>query len=142
MEATTNVWALYDLVAPHVDEVTVVHPFHVKVIATSLVKTDKRGTLALAKLSAAKLAPGIWIPPIHELRPLITHRQHLIKQRTAAKNRLQGVIFRNNPYAQLSDCVFSKIYTWLIFSHARSKMLNSIYPNSVCVLIGIYKLRF
>lgn len=98
MEATTNVWVLHDLVAPHVAEVTVVHPFHVKVIAASLVKTDKRDTLALAKLLAAKLAPTIWIPPtyVRELRSLIVHRQHLIKQRTMAKNRLQGVIFRHN----------------------------------------------
>lgn len=114
MEATTNVWALHDLVAPHVEAVTVVHPFHVKVIAMSLVKTDKRDTLALAKLLAAKLAPAIWIPPIHvrELRSLITHRHHLIKQRTSAKNRLQGVIFRNNLPNPDGDPVAQKNRQW------------------------------
>jgi transposase len=98
MEATTNVWVLHDLVRPHVSSVTVVHPFHVKIITASFVKTDKKDALALAKLLASKLAPAIWIPPMHvrELRSLISHRRHLIKQRTAAKNRLQGTIFRHN----------------------------------------------
>lgn len=42
MEATTNVWVLHDLVCPHVKKVTVVHPFHVKIITGSFVKTDKK----------------------------------------------------------------------------------------------------
>lgn len=98
MEATTNVWVLHDLICPHVGLVTVVHPFHVKIITASFVKTDKKDALALAKLLVSKLAPAIWIPPKHvrELRSLISHRRHLIKQRTAAKNRLQGTIFRYN----------------------------------------------
>lgn len=98
MEATTNVWVLHDLVCPHVGQVSVVHPFHVKIITSSFVKTDKKDALALAKLLATKLAPTIWVPPqaVRELRSLITHRKHLVKQRTAAKNRLQGLIFRYN----------------------------------------------
>lgn len=98
MEATTNVWVLHDLVHPFVNSVTVVHPFHVKIITASFVKTDKKDALALAKLLETKLAPAIWIPPQHvrELRSLIVHRKHLVKHRTAAKNRLQGTIFRYN----------------------------------------------
>lgn len=105
MEATTNVWVLHDLVCPHVKKVTVVHPFHVKIITGSFVKTDKKDALALAKLLVTKLAPAIWIPPKHvrELRSLISHRKHLVKQRTAAKNRLQGTIFRYNLIAPTGD---------------------------------------
>ena len=105
MEATTNVWVLHDLVCLHVKKVTVVHPFHVKIITGSFVKTDKKDALALARLLVTKLAPAIWIPPQHvrELRSLIAHRKHLVKQRTAAKNRLQGIIFRYNLTAPTGD---------------------------------------
>lgn len=105
MEATTNVWVLHDLLRPHVASVTAVHPFHVKIITASFVKTDKRDALALAKLLVTRLAPAIWIPPQHvrELRSLVTHRKHLMKQCTATKNRLQGVIFRYNLTAPQGD---------------------------------------
>lgn len=105
MEATSNVWVLHDLVCPHVKKLTVVHPFYVKIITGSFVKTDKKDALALARLLVTKLAPAIWISLKHvrELRSLISHRKHLVKQRTAAKNRLQGIIFRYNLTAPTGD---------------------------------------
>lgn len=114
MEATTNVWVLHDLVRDHVATVTVVHPFHVKIITASFVKTDKNDALALAKLLATKLAPAIWVPPKHvrELRSLITHRKHLVKQRTAAKNRLQGTIFRYNLVPPQGDLYAEMNRSW------------------------------
>ena len=57
-EASVNAWELYDLLAPLVARVSVAHPQQVKLIAASRVKTDKRDTLALAQLLAAKLIPG------------------------------------------------------------------------------------
>lgn len=105
---------LYDIISPFVASVTVVHPFHAKVISSSFVKTDKKDALALAKLLATKLAPAIWIPPQHvrELRSLITHRKHLIKQRTAAKNRLQGIIFRYNLTPPQGELYAQKQRVW------------------------------
>jgi transposase len=98
MEATTNVWPFYDLLEPIVGQAKVAHAYHIKLIGSALVKTDKRDTLTLAKLLAAKLIPEVWVPPqpVRELRSLIRQRQHLLKQRTMAKNRLQGVLFRHN----------------------------------------------
>lgn len=98
LEASTSAWFVHDQLEPLVHRVVVVHPYHVKLIAASMVKTDKIDTLVLARLLAANILPGIWVPPPHvrELRALIAHRQHLVKQRTAAKDRLHSVLHRHS----------------------------------------------
>jgi transposase len=98
IEATTNTWALYDLLEPHVAKVVVAHPHQVRLIASAKVKHDKRDALILAHLLAANLLPEVWVPPPHvrQLRSLIVHRHHLTTQRRMAKNRLRGVLFRFN----------------------------------------------
>ena len=98
LEATSNAWYLYDLLEPLVARVVVANPYAIKLIAASMVKTDRRDTLVLARLLAAKLIPEIWIPPVEvrELRALIAHRQRLVSHQTATKNRLQGVLHRHH----------------------------------------------
>lgn len=98
LEATTNAWYVHDLLEPLVARVVVAHPYQVKLIAAAAVKTDKRDTLALAKLLAANLIPEVWVPPmeVRELRALISHRRRLVSQQTAAKNRLNSVLHRHN----------------------------------------------
>jgi transposase len=107
LEATTNAWYVYDLLVPWVECVVVVHPYHVKLIAASMVKTDKVDTLVLARLLAAKILPAIWVPPVYvrELRGLVAHRQRLIKQRTAARNRLQSLLHRHNLIPPAGDLI-------------------------------------
>jgi transposase len=94
MEVTTNAWTLYDLLEPLVEDIIIVPPHQIKLIAQSYVKTDRRDTLTLAKLLAANLAPAVWVPPKHirELRALVNHRQHLVSERAAAKNRLRSML--------------------------------------------------
>lgn len=98
LEATTNAWYVHDRLEPKVARVVVAHPYQVKLIAAAAVKTDKRDTLALAKLLAANLIPEVWVPPtpVRELRALIAHRRRVVSQRTAAKNRLGSVLHRHN----------------------------------------------
>lgn len=98
LEATSNAWHIHDLLKPLAARVVVANPYLVKLIAASFVKTDKRDTLALARLLAANIIPEVWVPPHHvrELRALISHRRRLVSQRTAAKNRLQSVLMRHN----------------------------------------------
>lgn len=98
LEAGPNAWFFHDVLKPLVSRVYVVHPYHVKLIAASAVKTDRIDTLVLARLLAANIIPAIWVPPIHvrELRALVSHRQRLVKQRTAAKNRLHSALHRHN----------------------------------------------
>lgn len=72
MEATTNVWVLHDLICPHVKHVTVVHPFHVKIITGSFVKTDKKDALAPLGDLYAQINREWWyaqeLSPIEALR--------------------------------------------------------------------------
>ena len=105
VEATTNTWALYDLIEPHVAKVVVAHPQQVRLIASAKVKHDKRDALILAHLLSANLLPEVWVPPPHvrQLRSLIVHRHHLTTQRRMAKNRLRGVLFRFNLPAPPGD---------------------------------------
>jgi hypothetical protein len=76
IEATTDTWALYDLLEPHVAKIGVAHPQQVCLIASAKVKHDKRDALILAQLLAANLLPEVWVPPPHvrQLRSLIVHR--------------------------------------------------------------------
>jgi transposase len=59
IEATTNAWAIYDLVVTLVGRAVVVHPAKVKLIAASRVKTDKVDVLSLAHLLRADLLPEV-----------------------------------------------------------------------------------
>jgi len=98
LEATTNVWDLYDHLEPLVARVCVAHPAKVRLIAASVVKTDKRDSLALARLLAAGMVPTIWVPPppVRELRALVSHRRGLNKHVVSAKNRLHAILHRHN----------------------------------------------
>ena len=98
LEATSNAWWCYDQVAPLVGRAVVANPLQVKWIAAAAVKTDKHDAIKLAKLLAANLIPEVWVPPppVRELRALLAHRYALVKQRTAAKNRLHSILHRHN----------------------------------------------
>jgi len=93
IEAMSCSWVVYDLLAQYASRVVVAHPNHVKLIAASFVKTDKRDAIALARLLAANILPEVWVPPKHvrELRSLIYQRSHLVHQRASAKCRLRGI---------------------------------------------------
>jgi transposase len=97
LEATANAWHLYDLLTPLVAAVTVAHAGVIKLIAQARVKTDRRDTLHLARLLAARMIPAVWVPPVEvrELRGLVSHRRRLVAQRTQARNRLHGVLHRH-----------------------------------------------
>jgi transposase len=93
IEAMSGAWVIHDLLIQRVARVVVAHPYHVKLIAASMIKTDKRDAITLARLLAANIIPEVWVPPKHvrELRSLIYHRNNLVHRRAAAKNRLHGI---------------------------------------------------
>ncbi|MGD2159401.1 MAG: IS110 family transposase [Anaerolineales bacterium] len=98
IEASTNTWHLYDIVAPLVGKAVVAHPPEVKQIANARVKNDKIDVYILARLLAADLIPEVWVPPVpvRELRGLISHRWRLSRTSTMNRNRLHSVIHRHN----------------------------------------------
>jgi transposase len=97
-----------------VARVIVAHPYHVKLIAAAAVKTDKRDALALAKLLSANMIPPVWVPPHHvrDLRAIIAHRNRLVSQRTAAKNRMHSVLHRHNLLPPQGDPFSSDNQAW------------------------------
>jgi transposase len=98
IETTTNVWDVYDIVAPLVSYAVVAHAGGVRQIAEARVKTDKKDIERLIRLLIADIVPEVWVPPVHvrELRGLISYRNRLVKTSTMIRNRLQSLIHRHN----------------------------------------------
>jgi len=94
LEATTNTWAVVDLLEPHVAKVVVSNPLRTKAIASAKVKTDKVDALVLAQLLHADYLPEVWQPDkeTRQLRELTRRRAGLVGDRTAIKNRLHSVL--------------------------------------------------
>ncbi len=98
LEATSNAWEFHDQLLGQVGAVTVANAHKLKLISSSRVKTDRQDALVLAKLLAANLVPSVWVPPqpVRELRALVAHRQQLVRERSAGKNRLHSLLHRHN----------------------------------------------
>jgi len=98
LETTSNVWDIYDIVAPLVGKTLVANAYKVRQIAEARVKTDKADVKRLITLLIANIVPEVWVPPVHvrELRSLISFRWRIGKQITMSKNRLHSVIHRFN----------------------------------------------
>jgi len=66
----------------------------VKAIAPLACKTDKVDARVLAELCRRDLVPAVWVPSFsdRELRERLNRRAHLIRLRTAAKNRVFGAL--------------------------------------------------
>jgi len=75
LETTTNVWDIYDMVAPLVNYTVVAHAGGVRQIAEARVKTDKKDIERLLRLLIADIVPEVWVPPAHvrELRGMISY---------------------------------------------------------------------
>ncbi len=93
LEATTNTWAVVDILEPHVARVVVGNPLKTKAIAEAKVKTDKIDARILAQLLRCDFLPGVWIPDAKTrvLRRLSSFRKSLVKEMIAAKNRIKNI---------------------------------------------------
>lgn len=98
IETTTNVWDIYDIVAPLVTRTVVANAGAVRQIAEARVKTDGEDIKRLLRLLIANIVPEVWVPPAHvrELRGLISYRNRLVKTGTMTRNRLHSLIHRHN----------------------------------------------
>jgi len=96
LEATFHSWAIYRLLKPHAGKVVVANPLQVKAIAHAKIKTDKVDAHTLAELLRADFLPTVEMPDekTWALRQLVSHRRFLVKQQTAAKNTIRGVLNR------------------------------------------------
>ncbi|MBV9941837.1 MAG: transposase [Solirubrobacterales bacterium] len=66
----------------------------VKAVAPLACKTDKVDARVLAELCRRDLVPAVWVPSLsdRELRERLNRRAHLIRLRTAARNRVFGAL--------------------------------------------------
>lgn len=108
LETTTNVWEVYDIVAPLVGYTVVAHAGGVRQIAEARVKTDKKDIERLIRLLISDTAPEVWVPPleVRELRGMISYRNRLNKTGAMIRNRLHSLTHRHNlilPKGALTD---------------------------------------
>ena len=98
LETTTNVWTIYDVVAPLASRVLVANAAEVGEIAGARVKTDKEDIKRLLKLLIGGIVPEVWVPPmeVRELRSFISYRSRLVKTSTMIRNRLQSLLHKHN----------------------------------------------
>ena len=111
IETTTNVWDIYDIVAPLTTRTVVAHAGAVRQIAEARVKTDKEDVKRLIRLLIAEIVSEVWIPPteVRELRGMISYRNRLVKMGTMVRNRLHSLLHRHNillPKGRLLDATW------------------------------------
>ena len=97
LEATGNALAIARALEPHVARVVVAARNELRAITEAKVKTDRRDARTLARLLAAGLLHGCWLPdePTRALRRRLARRAQLVRQRTRAKNEVHAVLMRN-----------------------------------------------
>ncbi len=94
VEATTNTWAVAEILRPFVAEVVVGNPLQTKAIAQAKVKTDRIDAEVLAQLLRCVYLPAVWHPDkrTQKLRRLTTVRAGLVGDRTRPKTRVQSLL--------------------------------------------------
>jgi transposase len=97
LESTGNALAIARILEPHVQEVVLANPMHVRAISHAKVKNDRFDARTLAELLAADLVPRVWISDEETrlLRRLTSRRTQLVRQRTRTKNEISAVLVRN-----------------------------------------------
>jgi len=97
LEATGNALQIARLLEPHVARVIVAPTKELATITTAKVKTDRIDAKKLARLLAAGLLTGCWLPDedTRSLRRWLSRRAHLVRQRTRSKNEIHAVLMHN-----------------------------------------------
>src|SRR5215207_11181696 len=74
--------------------VQIAHARKVRDIAPLACKTDRVDARVLAQLCRRDLVPELWVPPLEDraLRERLRRRMHLVRTRTAARNRVFGLL--------------------------------------------------
>lgn len=116
LETTSGAIAIARLLRPHVARVVLANAADVRAIAHARVKSDRFDAAILARLLAAGMLDGVWVPDeqIGALRRRSARRAALVRQRTRAKNEVHAVIMRcllGRPPA--SDLFGKKGRAWL-----------------------------
>src|SRR5215207_11223242 len=116
LEATGNALAIARRLEPFVDHVVVATRTELRAITEAKVKTDSRDARTLARLLAAGLLDGCWLPDekTRALRRRLGRRAQLVRQRTRAKNEVHAVLIRTlKGRPPMSDAFGRRGRVWL-----------------------------
>jgi transposase len=115
LEATTNTWAIVELLERHAGRVVVSNPLRTRAIADAKVKTDTIDAATLAELLAADYLPTVWQPDpaTRALRRRVAGRTALVAERTRLRNRISAVLMRNLVTSPWSDAFGRRGRDWL-----------------------------
>jgi transposase len=94
VESMTGARLVHDALEQQGWEVEIADAQKVKGLAPLACKTDKIDSLVLATLSQRDLVPAIWLPDprVREERELARFRLHLVKHKSALKNRIHSTL--------------------------------------------------
>jgi transposase len=94
IESMTGARIVHDTLEAEGWAVEIADAQKVKGLAPLACKTDKIDSLVLATLSHRDLVPAIWLPDprVREERELARFRMHLVKHKSALKNRIHSIL--------------------------------------------------
>jgi len=138
LEATSNTWAVCNVLRPWCGAVKVSNPLKTKAIAQASVKTDKVDANVLGQLLRCDYLPGVWVPneSTRRLRRQVARRTALVQDRTAVKNRIHSTLA-----GELIAVPVSKLYgtsglAWLKEA-AMSEQARSFIDSDLRLLEGL-----
>jgi transposase len=94
LEASTNTWAVVDVLTPYCPRIVVSNPMRTEAIASAKIKTDKVDAQVLAHLLRLDYLPTVWQPDAHTRteRSLASRRSALTRQSISLKIRIHSVL--------------------------------------------------
>jgi transposase len=115
LEASTNTFAIADILAAHAGRVVISNPLRTRAIAQAKVKTDEIDARTLAELLAADYIPAVWLPDeaTRELRRRVSHRAGFVRTRTLARNRVHAVLATALVDVPVTDLFGGRGRAWL-----------------------------
>lgn len=105
IESMTGARFVHDTLERHGLEVEIADAVKVKGLAPLACKTDRIDALVLAELARRELVPAIWLPPpaVRQERERARFRLHLVRQRSALKNRIHQTLVSFGQPRRVSD---------------------------------------
>jgi transposase len=105
VESMTGARLVHDTLEQEGWSVEIADAQKVKGLAPLACKTDKIDSMVLAVLSHRDLVPAIWLPDpqIREERELARFRLHLVKHKTALKNRVHSTLINFDRACPVTD---------------------------------------
>jgi len=104
-EPLGNGYWFKDQLQPYVGSIHLANPYKVRLIAESRLKNDQIDACILADLLRVGYLPEVYIPTdqVISWRRLISHRIHLVQDRTRCRNRILDMISREGLRVKVGD---------------------------------------